>query len=179
MQFTFAGRSSDSLFVETIWRTQSERASTFTSVAVSHWEMVVTRYKGKTDLIVRGPETKAVPAPCPEDAEFFGIQFKLGTFMPHLPASKLVDESITLPEATGKSFWMHNAVWQFPDYENVETFVDRLVRDGLLVREPVVDAVLQNRPLALSLHSVQRRFLQATGLTHGTVHQIGPRPPGS
>jgi AraC-like DNA-binding protein len=54
----------------------------------------------------------------------------------------------------------------------VETFVDRLVRDGLLVREPVVDAALQGQLSDLSLRSVQRRFLRATGLTHGAVCQI-------
>jgi AraC-like DNA-binding protein len=46
------------------------------------------------------------------------------------------------------------------------------VREELLVREPVVDAVLQNRPLELSLRTVQRRFLHATGLTRGAFDQI-------
>ncbi len=170
--FTFDERPSDSSFVEMIWRTQSEYAGTFLSRAVSHWEMVVTRQKSKTTLTVRGPETKATLAYCPEDAEFFGIQFKLGTFMPHLPASDLLDEAVTLPEATGRSFWLHGATWQFPDYENAETFVDRLVRDNLLVREPVVDAALRGQPDELSLRSVQRRFLRATGLTQGAVRQI-------
>src|SRR5206468_4004694 len=56
--------------------------------------------------------------------------------------------------------------------ENADTFVDRLVRDGLLAREPVVEAALHGRLNELSLRSVQRRFLRATGLTHGTVFQI-------
>ena len=135
--------------------------------------MVVTRYNGKTTLTVRGPETKATPADCPADAEFFGIVFKLGTFMPHLPARNLLDrKDATLPEATSQSFWLHGSAWQFPDYENADTFVARLVREELLVHEPVVDAVLQNRPLEMSLRSVQRRFLHATGLTRGTLDQI-------
>jgi AraC-like DNA-binding protein len=36
----------------------------------------------------------------------------------------------------------------------------------------VVEAVLQNQPLDLSLRSVQRRFLRATGVTRGTFDQI-------
>jgi len=172
MNFIFDERPSDSPFVDTIWRTQSECADSFISLAVSHWEMVVMRHNGKTYLTVRGPETKATPALCPEDAEFFGIKFKLGTFMPHLPARKLVDDATNLPDATSKSFWLHGSAWQFPDYENADTFVNRLVRDGLLVRDPVVDAALQGQLKELSLRSVQRRFLQATGLTHGAVCQI-------
>lgn len=173
MNFIFAERPSDSPFVEKVWRTQSERPGSFISQAASHWEMVVTKYKGKTTLTVRGPETKATPADCPADAEFFGIVFKLGAFMPHLPVINLLDrKDATLPEATSQSFWLHGSAWQFPDFENADTFVARLVREELLVREPVVEAVLQNRPLELSLRSVQRRFLRATGLTRGTLDQI-------
>src|SRR3954471_20882226 len=99
MLFTFEERRSDSPLVETVWRSQSEQAGSFTSVAISHWEMVVTKQYDKIYLTVRGPETKATPAPVPEYAEIFGIQFKLGTFMPHLPASDLVDEALNLPDA--------------------------------------------------------------------------------
>jgi AraC-like DNA-binding protein len=173
MSFSFDERPSDSPFVEKVWRTQSERSGSFISAAASQWEMVITRYNGKTTFTVRGPETKATPADCPADAEFLGIVFKLGAFMPHLPLKNLLDRNdATLPEATSKSFWLHGSAWQFPDYENADTFVARLVREELLAREPVVEAVLQNRPLALSLRSVQRRFLHATGLTRGTFDQI-------
>jgi len=173
MNFNFDQRPSGSPFVEMIWRTQSERAGSFISAAASHWEMVVTRYRGKTTLTVRGPETKATPADCPAEAEFFGVVFKLGAFMPHLPIRKLLNrKDATLPEATSQSFWLYGSAWQFPDFENADTFVARLAREALIVREPVVDAVLQNRPLELSLRSVQRRFLRATGLTRGTLDQI-------
>jgi AraC-like DNA-binding protein len=173
MNFIFDERPSDSPFVEKVWRTQSERAGSFISVAESHWEMVLSRYKNKTTFTVRGPETKATPADCPADAEFFGIVFKLGVFMPPFPLPTLLNRNdATLPEASSKSFWLHGSAWQFPDFENADTFVARLVREELLVREPVVEAVLQNRPLELSLRTVQRRFLQATGLTRGTFDQI-------
>lgn len=173
MDFDFDERPSDSPLVEKVWRTQSEHRGSFVSTAENHWEMVVTTYQGKTTFTVRGPETKATPADYPAEAEFFGIVFKHGAFMPHLPLTKLLDRNdSTLPEAGSQSFWLHGSVWQFPDFDNADTFVARLVRQGLLVREPVVEAVLQNRPLDMSLRSVQRRFLQATGLTRGTFDQI-------
>jgi AraC-like DNA-binding protein len=175
MKFTFEERSPDSPFIDTIWRTQSEGTdsfTSFTSVAVSHCEIVVTKDRRGTSLVVRGPETVATPAPVPEDAEFIGIKFKLGTFMPHLPATDLVDNPIYLPEASSKSFWLHGSAWQFPDFENADTFVDRLVREGLLVREPIVEATLRGQLKGISLRSVQRRFLRAVGLTYSTVFQI-------
>lgn len=63
MIFIFEERPSDSSFVETIWRTQSESADSFISRAVSYWEIVVTKHQGKITLTVRGPETKATLAP--------------------------------------------------------------------------------------------------------------------
>jgi AraC-like DNA-binding protein len=172
MNFIFEGRASDSSLVESFWRTQSIGGGFFTSQAGSQWEMVVTRQKGRTWLTVRGPEIQARPAPVPEDAEFFGIRFKLGTFMPHLPAKSLVNVGIDLPEAAGKTFWFNGSAWQFPTFENADTFINRLVRGGLLAYEPLVGAALAGQLKDLSLRSVQRRFLQATGLTHSAVRQI-------
>lgn len=172
MKFTFEGRTAESSFVDAIWRTQSEGSGSFISVAESHWGMVITKQLDKMFLTVRGPETIAIPAPVPEDAEFFGINFKLGVYMPHLPTPKLVDDEMHLPEAGSKTFWFHGSSWEFPTYENADTFIDRLVREGLLAYEPVVEAALQEQPQSISSRSVERRFLQATGLTQGAIRQI-------
>jgi AraC-like DNA-binding protein len=165
-------RGSDAPFVETIWRTQSERAGMFLSRAVSHWEIVVMQQQGRTGITVRGPETKATMAHCPPNAEFVGIALKLGAFMPLLPTGDRLDGEVILPLATKRSFWLNGSVWQFPDYDNADTFVERLVRDGLLMREPLVDAALQGHLKALSRRTIQRRFLRATGLTLSFVRQI-------
>src|SRR5215470_4271467 len=137
--FTFERRSSRSPMIEQTWQTRSELEESFISVAVSHWEMVVTRQWDTARLTVRGPETKATTLPIPQDAEFFGIQFSLGTFMPGLPPGQLVDSSLTLPRAT-KTSALSGPGSSHPDHADV--FVDRLVRAGLLVHDPVVSAAL-------------------------------------
>jgi hypothetical protein len=44
-----------------------------------------------------GPESKATLLYVSNvGAEYFGIRFKVGTVMPHLPASSLVDEDVNL-----------------------------------------------------------------------------------
>jgi AraC-like DNA-binding protein len=173
MNLFFDQRMSDSPFVESVWHTQSENAGSFISSAVSHWEMVLMRYKGKTTFTVRGPETKATTADFPADAEWLGITFKLGAFMPDLlPGSLLDRQDMNLPEATAKSFWLYGSTWEFPTYENADTFVKRLVRSGLLVRDPLVSDVMQDHPLDLSPRALQYRFKRATGLTHKTARQI-------
>jgi hypothetical protein len=173
MIFTFDERPSDSPFVERIWCAQSERAGDFLSVAASHWEMVVSKYRGQATMTVRGPET--IPTSMHVNlvgSEFYGIIFKYGVWMPQFPISDLVDGDVDLPDASSKSFWLNGATWQFPNYENADTFVDWLVREGILVCDPVVESALRGERLELSTRSVQRRFLQATGLTHGSIRQI-------
>jgi AraC-like DNA-binding protein len=166
-------RRSDSPFVERIWRAHSERAGTLVSVASSHCGMVVTRHLGRTKLTLRGPETRATTVDCPADAEWMGIHLTLGSFMPYHPASSLIDRNdVNLPGATSRSFWLDGSAWEYPDFENAETFVARLVRSGLLARDPAVEAALQGEVRAMSARSAQRHFLHATGMTHATFRQI-------
>jgi AraC-like DNA-binding protein len=166
-------RLSDSPFVERVWHSRSEAGGSFMSTAESHWEMVVTKYQDRTILTVRGPETRATPAFCPPNSEFCGIVFKAGAFMPNFPASMVMDRrDLDLPLASSKSFWLNNSAWQFPNFENAETFINRLVREDLLVRDPLIEVALQEQPHMLSRRTIQRRFLQATGLTYNAVYQI-------
>lgn len=173
MYFVFDGRPPESPYIDMIWTTQSEGmgGGTFISTATTNWEMVVTKEEGKITLTVRGPETKARNAGIPGDAEFLGISFKMGVYMPKLPVSQLVDNDTNLPNAAGK-FWLHGSAWEFPTFDNVEVFVNRLVREELLVRDDVVDSVLNEQPHYWSIRTVRRRFLNATGLTHQAIQQI-------
>src|SRR6266498_3888557 len=150
MDLTCEERLSDSPFVEMIWHSHSEHAGFFISMAETHCGLVVTKYRGKTIMTVRGPEIRATPAYCPAEAEFFGIVFKAGAFMPKLPAKMVMDRhDLNLPTATNKSFWLNSSTWQFPDYENAETFVDCLVQEGLLAYDPVVGEVLKGQPVEM------------------------------
>ena len=171
--FTFELGSARSPLVERTWHTHSEPVPSFISVAGSYWEMVVTRQRGTARLTVRGPETRAFTAPIPADAEFFGIRFSHGTFLPELPPGRLVDSSLTLPVVTGRSFWLAGAEWELPGPGNADVFVARLARAGLLAHDPVVPAALRGETGGLSRRTVERRVLRATGLTQGTIGQIG------
>ena len=165
-------RTSDCPMVETVWRSRSHQAGTFLSIASSRWELIVARHEDRIYCSVRGPETHPTAALCPPDGDWVGIHFKHGVFMPHLPVGELVDNSVDLPGAGGRAFWLHGTTWEFPTYDNAEAFIARLVKEELLVCDSVVPATLQAQPVDLSSRSVQRRFLHTTGLTHGAISQI-------
>jgi AraC-like DNA-binding protein len=108
----------------------------------------------------------------PEGTEWFGVTFPLGTFLPALSIQRLLDEQTFLPQASQTSFHLAGASWPIPDYENVESFIERLVRQHVLVSDPVVQAVLAHHPVELSLRTIRRRFVLATGLPYKTIAQI-------
>src|SRR5438067_11230068 len=106
-------RPSDSPFVERTWCSHSEGTAPFLSIAQSRCNLVVTKLHGKITMTVRGPETRATPlGDSPSDGEWFGILLKVGTFLPPLPPSRLLDTGETLPEATGNSFWLPGSAWE-------------------------------------------------------------------
>lgn len=166
-------RESDSPFVERVWRSHSDTGGTFISTAESHWEIVVSKYAHSTILTVRGPETQATNAYCPPDTEFMGIVFKAGAFMPKFPVNMVMNrQDLNLPQAGSNSFWLDSSAWEFPSFENADTFIKRLVGQGLLIHDPIINEALQGQPLSLSRRTIQRRFLQATGLTYNKLFQI-------
>ena len=161
--FLLEERQGDSPFIDTIWRTRSAPRQSFISVAASHWEIVIWRQAGQTHVTVRGPETKATTLPIPADAEFFGVQFRPGAFMPDLPVLSLVDRELTLLRGIGNSFRLHGSVFETPSYDNIDAFVNRLAREGLLVSDPIVSAALQGRQMDLSRRSIERRVPASDG----------------
>jgi helix-turn-helix protein len=166
-------RASGSPAVERIWRSHSEASGVFVSIAESRAELVVARYRGQVSVTLRGPETRATTGvPYPPDAEWLGILFKPGVSVAPRPAGTLVDQNVALPPAGPGSFWLNGSAWSVPGFGNADTFVQWLVRDGLLVMDPAVPAALHGDPSGTSPRTLQRRFLRATGVTQNMTRQI-------
>jgi len=168
----FEERLSDSPLVERIWSTQSDRAGSLNSISTVFWSMVIARCQGRTTMSLHGPETGATSKEFPAEAEWFGIVFKLGTFVPQFPPGAIIDGNIHLPGGSGRSFSLCHATWQFPTFENADTFVDRLARAGVLVHDPLLNVVHQGHSPSLSVRAVQYRYLQSTGLSQRPIRQI-------
>ena len=164
-------RLSDSPYIESVTRGWTMSEGTTIRPAEIHWHMVFVKHLGGTLPLVVGPLTSSGTASWGEGGEILWIKFKLGVFMPHLPTKNYLDGEQTLPDASSERFWWKGAARQFPNYENVETFIERLVREDDLVHDPVVDAALQDQPVEMSARTVRHRFLQATGQTQSHIRQ--------
>lgn len=172
MDSIFEGRVSASPYIETIWRGRVGSNYAPICPASGRWDILFLRQNEKVRVSVEGPLTKATPKTHAEGTEWLVIRFELGTFLPHLPVRNIVDTDAILPLAGKSSFWLHGTTLQFPDYENVETFVDKLVCDELLLRDPIVSAVLAGQSQDMSSRTVRRRFRLSTGLTPKALGQI-------
>ena len=165
-------RTSDSPYVEGITYGRTECDGSTVRPAECRWHMVFIRRDGEARALVVGPWSTAGVASWGAGAEILWVRFALGAFMPHLPTRGLLDAETALPGATGRSFWLAGSSWPFPCHEDVETFVERLAREGVLDRDPVVDAASTGRPPpGLSPRTLRHRFLRATGLAQGAVRQ--------
>ena len=168
-----ADRPSDSPYIERVWRCHSEASGPFLAVASGHWELVVSNVRGECMVTVHGGETRPREVFCPADGEWYAIRFTQGTYMPRLPAGKMLNgHDLDLPLATKRRFILHGSKWEIPTFDNAEVFVARLAKAGIIMRDPTVDAVLQGDASALSLRSAQRHFRHATGMTHAAFRQI-------
>lgn len=171
MSLSFEERQSDSPYVELITTGLTTGSSTTIRPAEVHWHLVIAKFEGGLMPIVTGPLTSSGIVNFTEGVELLWIKFKLGTFIPRLPVRGLLNTELTLPEAGGKSFWLDSTAWQLPSYENADTFVNRLVRDGALEFDPVVNAALRDERLNIPDRTVRHRFQRATGLTHVHIRQ--------
>jgi AraC-like DNA-binding protein len=165
-------RPSDSSYVESVTRGWTVDEGSTIRPAEIHWHMVFVEHPEGVHSFIVGPHTGAGMAIWGKDAQLLWIKFKLGVFLPHLSARDICNSQQALPVEAGRRFWFRGAVQQFPDFETVETFIDRLVRGGDLVYDPVVSAALQGEAADLSPRTLRGRFLRATGQTHYHIRQF-------
>ncbi|MGQ0602496.1 MAG: helix-turn-helix domain-containing protein [Anaerolineales bacterium] len=61
----------------------------------------------------------------------------------------------------------------YPTFDNVDVFVGRLARAGLMHFDPAISDALARDEVALPARSMQRRFLAVTGMSQTALRQIG------
>ncbi|MFC7404968.1 AraC family transcriptional regulator [Georgenia alba] len=152
-----------------IWASESHRPTAFTSVAGSHPGLAFTRVGGTTWVTVRGPETRATQLPVPADAEFFGVDLRLGAYLRMHPPGGLRDlNDQMLSVLPDDRFLLAGEAWQMPTPQNVDVLLDRLARAGVLAFDPAVEDIRHGEMRGLSARTAQERFTRAVGISRRT-----------
>jgi len=89
-----------------------------------------------------------------------------------IPSTTMLNETKMLPMASLDTFILQGITWKMPTYENVDQFVVEQERRGLLKADPIIRDVLENKPVGMSLRSVQRHFARTIGMSPRRVRQI-------
>jgi hypothetical protein len=157
-----------------VWSAACDAPTDFTSVAKGSSMIAFARGGGGWTVHLRGPETRATALTCPEGWEFFGVELRLGAHLPLFPPAGLADlNDALLPTPSRGRIVLDNRDWEMPTEQNVDVFVGRLVRAGLLFFDPLVDEIRHGeRPRGMSERTAQLRFRRAVGVSHRKLVSI-------
>jgi hypothetical protein len=160
--------------VQRVWSATCDATIGFSSAVKASSMICFARSGGGVTVHVKGPETAGTLMTCPDGWEFFGVELRLGAYLPLFSPSSLTDfKDALLPTLAGDRILLDNQVWEMPTAQNVDVFVDRLVRAGLLVFDPLVDDIRHGeRPRDMSERIAQLRFRRAVGISHRKVVSI-------
>ena len=165
-------RPSDSPLVESITQVRFEADWHGVTTPDGCWDIVVRRVGGRLEVLQTGVITKPVELSYAAGDEYLSISFRPGVFMPQLPGKVMVDRGVVRPAPSPRTFRLEQDELEIPTFDNAEGLIERLVRRGLVVRDEIVEGVVEGRPRAIHPRSVQRHFLEAMGLTAKRLEQI-------
>lgn len=173
MGFTYEEKRSQSPLADTIWRTEDLTDGVYIASADARWDMIFTRsHDGKTKVLLCGPSFKAAQVPYSPGNNHIGICYKPWAIFTDIPITTMLNVTIALPMPSDATFVMQGITWKMPTYENVDQFVAEQEKRGLLKAAPIIRDVLENKPVDMSLRSVQRHFVKTIGMSPRRVRQI-------
>jgi hypothetical protein len=156
-----------------IWVGSCDSPTDFSSIASATPGLGFARIGGTTTVHLRGPVTAARTLSCPPDSEYFGADFRLGAHLTLFPRAGLVNGEIVLPTLPDGRILLDGREWELPTAQNVDVFVERLVRCGLLVVDPLVEELRHEGAIrGVPERTAQARFLRAVGVSRRTLMVI-------
>lgn len=172
MAFLYEEKQSDSVYVQTIWRTQDISDGVYMAEADGCWDLIFTTDNTGTTILLSGPTSQPTPSPYKKGNQNLGIQFKPGTIMTAAAAWAMRNKVQCIQAEQDGTFTLFGSVWTIPTFATAETFVAQLAAQGFLAQDAVVASVLQHEQPAVGKRSVQRHFADTTTISPGYLQRI-------
>jgi hypothetical protein len=160
--------------VDRIWTAKCDSPTDFSSIASVSPGIGFVRVRGATTVHLRGPQTMAMTLSCPRDAEYFGADFRLGAYLPMFPPAWLANlQDALLPTLPDGRIVLDGRAWEMPTPQNLDVFIGRLARAGLLVFDPLVEELRYGGAVGtVPERTAQSRFVRAVGLSRRKLQPI-------
>jgi Helix-turn-helix domain len=157
-----------------VWAAECDSPTDFSSLASVNPGIGFARVGGTTTVHLRGPAAKASTLSCPRDAEYFGADFRLGAYLPMFPPAGLANlRDAVLPMLPDGRILLDSRAWEMPTPQNLDVFIDRLERAGLLVFDPLVEELQHGGAVrTVPERTAQSRFVRAVGLSRRKLQMI-------
>ena len=156
-----------------IWSAECDRPTAFSSLASVTAGIGFARIRGTWAVHLRGPATKATTMVCSADSEYFGADFRVGAYLPMFPPARLTNlRDSVLPMLPDGRILLDGRAWEMPMPQNIDVFIDRLRKEGLLLVDPMIEELRYGVPRAMSTRTAQSRFARAVGLPLRTLELI-------
>lgn len=130
------------------------------------WDFAILKRDRDVQVLRTGLTTRTVVFEAAEGDQILAISFNPDTYMPLMPGERMRDEGVILSKEGRDRFRIGSDVLEIPTFDNVDVFVDRLVRREIVQSNRVVASIVDGHPLAMSERTMQRHFLRTTGLTY-------------
>ncbi len=164
-------RPSKSPFIKWVFQVNYETDGEVTVTADGTWDIIFTKVGDELKCVITGPTNHTVTFPYYQGQEDIVIQFQEGVYMLGMPAREIINASRTLLTQRGVVV-IRGITFEIPTYDTAEVFVGELYRHGLLARDAMVKQILSEDTSSIPRRSVQRHFLQSTGIPLNRHQQI-------
>jgi hypothetical protein len=173
MAFTYEAKRSTSPYVDVVWRTEDQTDGVYVASADACWDIIcIKNSEGQSKVLLCGPSFHTTLVPYSAGNQNFGIQFKPGVIFAGISVTDMINVTEALPMPTKDTFVLQGMTWALPTYESIDEFLSKMAENGLLSIDPVILDVLENKPVNMSVRSIQRHFAMTIGMSPRRVKQI-------
>jgi hypothetical protein len=156
-----------------VWTAKCDSPADFSSIASVNSGIGFVQVGGATTVHLRGPQTRATTLSCPRDAEYFGADFRLGAYLPMFAPARLANlQDVVLPILPDGRILLDGRAWEMPAPQNLDVFIDRLTRAGLLVFDSLAEELRHGATGTVPERTAQSRFVRAVGLSRRKLQLI-------
>jgi hypothetical protein len=173
MGFVYEEKLSQSPLVDFVWRTESLTEGVYIASADARWDIIFNRSPdGQTSALLSGPSFKTTQVSYAPGSKYIGICYKPWVLFTGILMTTMLNRGEILPMPSKDTFVLQGITWKFPTYENIDEFVAEQEKRGCLKADPIIQDVLENKPVDMSLRSIQRHFIKTMGMSPRRVRQI-------
>lgn len=165
-------RCSECPEIRTVWRAFADESGEYTDDATEHWGLsFIRRPDGSLGAELAGPRVERKHITGNAGESYWGVELAAHVVIPGVDKGLLRGEISQLEVESGEVV-LAGRRYPIPEWAGLESFVQSLLADGVLVADADIRRALDGNSVGLSQRSWQRRFRAVTGLRRKEIERL-------